>query len=141
MKMKTNDEILATWETEGIYTDWCAIDSYNQVDGTVKRLFVGTEDDCTDMMRAYYIVPTDLALQPFYRCSFIGSDDAKAFFDGIETELSERGVVSATEAAELLGVSRMRVNQLLNDGKLDGFRVGKTWTVYRDSVERRISGK
>ena len=45
--------------------------------------------------------------------------------------------ISATEAAQLLGVSRMRVNQLLNDGKLDGLMVGGRWIVDAASVRRR----
>lgn len=47
-------------------------------------------------------------------------------------------VISATEAADMLGVTRMRVNQLLNEGKLDGRKVGNAWQVYRYSVEDRM---
>ena len=137
--MKTRDEILATWETEGRYTDWCAIDSYNPIDSTIRRLFVGTEQDATDMMKAYYIDATDKALQPFYRISYISPNEARDYFEGKVYELpDERGFFSATEAAEMLGVSRMRVNQLLNNGKLEGKMVDGTWRVYRYSVENRL---
>lgn len=136
--MKTNDEILATWDTEGIYTDWYAIDSYDPTNGTINRLFVGTEDDAMQMMREY-AQPTDLAMQPFHRCSLISESDAKAYFDGIKTELYERGVISLTEAAEMLGLSRQRVHVLLQNRQLDGFKVGNAWNVYRSSVEKRMT--
>lgn len=48
---------------------------------------------------------------------------------------------SATEAAEILGVSRMRVNQLIHDGQLDARKVGNAWQVYRRSVENRMRGE
>ena len=136
--MKTRDEILASWESEGIYASWYAIDSYDPIDSTMHRLFVGTEDEAAKMMRTTYATPTDLAMQPFHRCSLISTADAKAYFDGIAQELDERGIVSATEAAGILGVSRMRVNQLLNEGRLDGFKTGSTWLVYKRSVEDRL---
>ena len=49
--------------------------------------------------------------------------------------------VTATQAAEMLGVSRMRVNQLLNDGKLDAMKVGGKWMVERESVLERLEQK
>ena len=137
--MKTNDEILATWDTEGIYIDWYAIDNYDPIDNSINRLFVGTEDDAVKMMRDNYTTPTEFAMQPFYRCSLISTQEAKDFFDGIKTELNERGVISLTEAAELLGVSRQRVHILLQNGQLDGFKVGNTWNVYRASVDKRMA--
>ena len=47
--------------------------------------------------------------------------------------------VSITEAAELLGVSRQRVHVLLQNGQLEGRKVGNTWSVSRQSVENRMS--
>ena len=49
----------------------------------------------------------------------------------------EENLLSVTEAAELLGVTRQRVQVMLTTGKLEGVKVGKTWIVYRDSVNRR----
>ena len=132
--MKTNTEIMSTWETEGQYTDWYAIDNYNPIDCTENRLFVGTYDDAVKRL-ADYTEPTDYAMQPFYRCSPIGSEEAHDFFAGI----GERLTIGATEAADVLGVSRMRVNQLLNDGKLEGYKANGTWRVYRRSVEDRLA--
>ena len=135
--MKTNAEILATWETEGQHVDWYAIDNYNPIDRTENRLFVGTYDDAVKRL-ADYTEPTDYAMQPFYRCSLVSSEDAHDYFAGIAQELDNRGIISLTEAADMLGLSRQRVHVLLKDGKLDGFKVGKTWSVYRRSVEDRI---
>lgn len=138
--MKTREEILATWNDEGIYTDWYAIDSYDPTDGTIRRLFVGTEDDAIKMMRDYYARPTDLAMQPFYRCSLIDSDKAHVFFAGETDELDdERGEYTITEAAGILGVSRQRVHVLLKNGQLDGHKRGNSWFIYRHSVENRLN--
>lgn len=46
-------------------------------------------------------------------------------------------VVSVTEAAELLGVSRQRVLQLLEAHDLPGTKVGRGWTIPRSAVEAR----
>lgn len=53
----------------------------------------------------------------------------------------EASIISLTEAAEMLGVSRQRVHILLQNGQLDGFKVGNSWNVYRESVENRISNR
>ena len=138
--MKKRDEILATWDTEGIYTEWYAIDSYEPTSGTITRLFVGTLEDAEKMMRDYYSEPAETSLAPFHRCSIISASDARAFFAGEVDELpSERGEYSITEAAGILGVSRQRVHQLLQAGKLDGYKVGNTWSIYRYSVESWLS--
>lgn len=46
-------------------------------------------------------------------------------------------LVSITQAAEILGLSRQRVHVMLQKGQLDGFKVGNVWNVYKDSVDRR----
>lgn len=138
--MKTREEILASWETEGIYTDWYAIDSYDPSSSTIHRLFVGTEDDATDMMRDYYSQPAELAQQPFYRLSLIDTDAAHAFFTGEVGELAdERSMYDVNTTAGMLNVSRQRVHQLLQAGQLNGRKIGKTWYVYRYSVENRLA--
>lgn len=53
----------------------------------------------------------------------------------------ESSIISMTEAAELLGVSRQRVHVLLTNNQLEGFKVGNSWNVYRASVENRISNR
>lgn len=49
----------------------------------------------------------------------------------------EDNLLSVTEAAELLGVTRQRVQVMLTTRKLEGVKVGNTWIVYRDSVKWR----
>ena len=49
----------------------------------------------------------------------------------------ENSILSLTDAAKMLGVSRQRVHILLQTGQLEGFKVGNTWIVYRKSVENR----
>ena len=137
--MKTRDEILSTWDEDGIYADWYAIDSYNPTDGVIRRLFVGTEDEAYALLNSSYIEPKGLHGEPFYRIKVIGGSDAKAFFEGEAYELpDERELCSATEAAEALGVSRMRVNQLINDGKLPAYKVGNAYVIDKADVERKI---
>ena len=58
----------------------------------------------------------------------------------------ERGYVSATVAATLLGVSRQRVNQLLKAGKLAGAFLmdcgdgEERWCVPRTAIHERLKG-
>ena len=137
MARMTNDEILERWNEIGYMTDWAAVDSYDPCTTKITRLFVGTEEEAERMMEIYN-EPTSLALQPFHRCSMISPDEAKAFFEGIQDELHERGVLSLTEAAEALGVSRQRVHALLKSGKLDGYKVGNSWNISAESVEKRL---
>ena len=44
-----------------------------------------------------------------------------------EKENSILTVLSVSEVAEYLGVGKNRVYELLNTGKLNGFRMGSTW--------------
>lgn len=55
--------------------------------------------------------------------------------------LSDIPAVTATEAAEMLGVSTARVAQLCRDGSLNSWRVGSARTVSRDSIECRLIAK
>lgn len=51
----------------------------------------------------------------------------------------EADIISLTEAAEMLDLSRQRVHVLLQNGQLEGFKVGNTWNVYKSSVEERMT--
>lgn len=140
--MKNREEILATWDTEGYYADWFALDAYNPTDGTIKRVFVGNEDDVTDMWRGHYSYPHETAMGNFYRMSAISASDARAFFENKVDELpDERSVYSITEAAGILGVSRQRVHVMIQAGQLDAHKVGNAWNIYRYSVENRLANK
>ncbi len=46
--------------------------------------------------------------------------------------------LTVQEAAKLLGVSPARTYQLLNENKLEGERIGRTWLIFQDSVEQRV---
>lgn len=91
--MKTTNEILATWDAEGFYTDWYAIDSYDPITHEENRLFVGELDDVVAMMANYYEVPATIAGAKFYRSSLISSDEALGYFRGlvldVETDTDE----------------------------------------------------
>ena len=135
--MKTTDEIIASWETEGQFTEWYAIDSYDPMSGTMHRLFVGDYDEAWTMIADHYARPTDLAMRPFHRCSLISSEDALAYFEGLRTELDERAEYTITEAADILGITRQGVHDLIKRGKLDAHRRGNSWFVYRYAIEAR----
>lgn len=53
----------------------------------------------------------------------------------------EANLLSVTEAAEMLGITRQRVLVLLITGKLEGVKVGNVWIVYRDGVAKRMQDK
>lgn len=44
-------------------------------------------------------------------------------------------VVTTTKAAEMLGVTRQRIVQLITDGKLQAHKVGRDWLIRSESVE------
>lgn len=136
--MKTRNEILASWDTDGINEDWFAIDSYDPVDGSTHRLFVGNGDEAAKMMSDYYTQPSMITGGKFYRCALISTAEALAYFNGEDTELDERGFYSITETAGILNVSRQRVHAMIQAGILDGRKVGNTWSIYRYSVESRL---
>lgn len=81
--MKTTNEILATWETEGFFTDWYAIDSYDPITHEEARLFVGELDEVDKMMTNYYEQPATISGAKFYRSSLISSDEAREYFRGL----------------------------------------------------------
>lgn len=88
------------------------------------------------------------AIEKALRNMYVDIENATSFEqrNGIFADYAERiasmesdELVSMTEAAELIGVSRQRVHQLLQAGKLDGYKVGNTWSIYRYSVESWLS--
>ena len=70
-----------------------------------------------------------------------GETIATVYRDGAIVDDAHDDVVSITEAADMLDVSRQRVHAMLQSGKLEGRKVGNTWSVYRDSVENRIESQ
>ena len=59
----------------------------------------------------------------------------------VEASLDTVPAVTASEAAELLGVSRARVSQMLKTGQLKGFRRGRDSFITRYSVDARLREK
>ena len=53
-------------------------------------------------------------------------------------ETSILTVLGVSEVAEYLGVGKNRVYELLNAGKLKGFRMGSTWKISRMALETYI---
>lgn len=47
-------------------------------------------------------------------------------------------ILTVEDICELLFVGRNRVYELLNDGSLKGFRVGRTWRIPKKSLETYI---
>ena len=47
-------------------------------------------------------------------------------------------ILTVSEVAEYLGVGKNRVYELLNTGKLNGFRMGSTWKISRMALENYI---
>ena len=47
-------------------------------------------------------------------------------------------VLSVSEVAEYLGVGKNRIYEVLNTGKLKGFRMGSTWKISRIALENDI---
>ena len=137
--MQEYDEILSTWSTDGRYLDWYAIDVYEPVEKGTRRLFVGLKDQVIDKWRSDYSCPQETAPGVFYRMQAIRAVEAKAYFKGSQDSAeSGKYLYSTIEAAELLGVSRIRVNQLIYKGKLEAQKVGGRWNVYRHSIESRL---
>jgi excisionase family DNA binding protein len=48
---------------------------------------------------------------------------------------SNREYLTTPQAAERSGLSIVYLSQLARQGKLEGFRVGRDWCIYTDSLE------
>lgn len=57
----------------------------------------------------------------------------------VDAALDDVEKVSATRAAELLGVSRGRITAMLDGGQLDGWKEGRNTWVTRASVDARLA--
>ena len=90
--IRTAAEILENWEKERS-TDWYAVDEI-AVDGRRIRLLVAdayrAKRFAAERVAGVHLVdhegnpcePGELGDEPFYRCQLIGSDEAKAYFEG-----------------------------------------------------------
>ena len=60
---------------------------------------------------------------------------------GKVSEVSEKLTVSVAEAAELLGVSRDMINDLIRKGELRSFKLGSRRLISRQAMEEFISSR
>lgn len=67
-----------------------------------------------------------------------GQESVQIFFETDDQYLVEGEVVSASQAAKMLGVSRGRVTHLLSAGLLVGYREGRSTFVSVESIEKRL---
>lgn len=56
-------------------------------------------------------------------------------------------IIGTKEAASILNLTQERVQQLLREGTLEGYKLGREWAIHRHSVEwyrreriRRVTG-
>lgn len=56
----------------------------------------------------------------------------------VEVDLDHVDTVAVSDAADMLGVSRSRVSQMMKSGQLMGYRKGRATFVTRDSVQARL---
>ena len=68
-------------------------------------------------------------------------EDGRVLLVAVEAGLDTIPAVTASEAAELLGVSRARVSQMLKADLLEGFRKGRDSFITRYSVDARLREK
>lgn len=59
----------------------------------------------------------------------------------VSVSLDSLKTVSANEAAKLLGVSKARVSQLVSEGLLEAYTVGRSVFVTQASIEARLADK
>ncbi len=85
-------------------------------------------------------VTTRVSSEPLYRVAndiFIRLAIRQGRMGATETDdVPVDDVVSVSEAASMLGVSRAAVIKALKRGRFQGRKIGKTWVLVRRSVER-----
>lgn len=50
-----------------------------------------------------------------------------------------RSYITTPQAAERTGFSKTYLTRLLRSGKLDGFRLGRDWLIYTDSLDQYLA--
>jgi excisionase family DNA binding protein len=53
--------------------------------------------------------------------------------------MDERRFITTPQAAQRTGLSKNYLTQLLRSGKLDGFRLGRDWLIYTDSLDKFLA--
>lgn len=144
----TGAEHLEDWENSQFLT-WWAVDKYKQ--GEITRLCVTCDEryakeKATNLVSGMnltnycgedaewgeYDLPEEV---PFFRCMIISAEEAHDYLQGIQGDHPD--LITQKTAAELLGVSKGRVSQLVKSGQLES--CGRL--VYRASVEARLESE
>lgn len=76
------------------------------------------------------------------RCWLLVIRQARCYLEDMTAPPRDRHIpdlVSATEAAAMLGVTRQAVQLMANNGQLLGAKVGNTWVFRRVLVEREAT--
>ena len=55
------------------------------------------------------------------------------------TTQDHRSYLTTPQAAERTGLSKTYLTKLLRNGKLEGFRLGRDWLIYADSLDRYLA--
>lgn len=104
---------------------------YYDVDYTART---AAEVDCRFAVIDYY--DGNMVCQNDWQDAFVDIDEIE---DAHWADCTPTEEIDVAEAAELLDVSRQRVHQLIQSGQLEGRKIGKTWYVYKSSVEERLA--
>lgn len=153
--MKTNAEILETWDDEGQYAEWWAADNYDPVERRVHRLYVGDAATARRIAgeRAAGIALVDYDGNPcepgefgpakFYRATVIDAKAARDYFLCLEMHdapAHSNELIAVKQAADELGIRRQSAYELVDRGVLpaeecDGLRVGRYSVALRNAAK------
>lgn len=134
--------ILEAWDSEGMYAEWYACDKFDKHTMRTEREVVGTREEAKSWFVNHSKMPIPANSMPFRRWGYIPNGEARRWFecsaDGREYEFPEDEFVSSMKAAEILGLTRGRIHQLIQSGELEAVRVGRAWNVSMQSVRERM---
>ena len=115
---------------------------YNAADALTR--FVADEDAIDELRHDHLDFDELAAFDGELSASLFPLDDGSwelhihhGFTDDVIT-IPPTEFVSVTDAADMLGITRQRVQTLVVNGKLNGHMVGSTWMITRASVEKRM---
>ena len=55
------------------------------------------------------------------------------------TTIDDRSYITTPQASEQTGFSKTYLTRLLRNGTLEGFRLGRDWLIYTDSLNRYLA--
>lgn len=63
------------------------------------------------------------------------------YFDRKEKHLEKYAILTPADIMDILGIGKNSAYALLNSGKLRGFRVGRSWRVTAEALEKFMLSK